>query len=145
MRKNHFNSSAVLFRRTAIEDINGWDERFNRHQDLEMQIRFFRRHKICVASPNELLLEKYTTPNVISRNPKKSVEYRAFFLQEMKEDIERSGHEREIYKCQYEDLCTILLSTGERKLGLKYFFKIFSYGIPKIIVWVKLAYYLIMR
>ena len=143
MRKNHFNSSAVLFRREAIEDINGWDERFNRHQDLEMQIRFFRNHKICVASPDELLLEKYTTPNVVSRNPKKSVEFREFFLQEMKEDIEKSGHEREIYKCQYEDLCAGLLASGERKLGLKYFFKIFSYGVPKKIVWAKLAYYFI--
>ncbi len=143
MRKNHFNSSAVLFRRKALDDINGWDERFNRHQDLEMQIRFFRNHKICVASPEELLLEKYTTPNVISRNPKKAVEYREFFLQEMKGDIEASGHQNEIYKCQYEDLCAGLLASGEKKLGVKYFFSIFKYGIPKGIIWVKLGYYLL--
>ena len=145
MNKIHFNTSAVLFRRKGLEDINGWDERFNRHQDWEMLIRFFREHRICIASPDEFLLEKYSTPNVSSRNPKKMVEYRDFFLQEMKEDIEKSGHEREIYKCQYEDLCAGLLASRERKLALNYFFKIFSYGFPKKIVWAKLAYYLIKR
>ncbi len=143
MNKIHFNTSAVLFKKKGLEDINGWDERFNRHQDWEMLIRFFREHRICIASPDEFLLEKYSTLNVSSRNPKKMVEYRDFFLQEMKEDIEKSGHEREIYKCQYEDLCAGLLASGERKLALKYFFKIFSYGVPKKIVWAKLAYYFI--
>lgn len=143
MRKNHFNSSAVLFRRKAIEEINGWDERFFRHQDLEMQIRFFRNHKICVACPDELLLEKHTTPNVISRNPKKAVEYREFFLQEMKLDIEKSGRDREIYKCQYEDLSAGLLASGEKSLGLKYFLRVFKYGLPKTALWAKLFYYIV--
>ncbi len=142
-REIHFNTSSVLFRRKAIDDINGWDERFFRHQDLEFEIRFFRKHKICVACPEEFLLDKYSTPNVVSRNPQKAVEYRSFFLNEMMDDIEATGCKREIMKCQYEELCAGLLANGEKKLGTKYFFHVFKYGIPKPLLFGKWCYYLI--
>lgn len=144
-REIHFNTSSVLFRRQSLKDIGGWDERFLRHQDLELEIRFFRKHKICVACPNDFLLDKYNTPNVVSKNPQRSIEYRDFFLKEMMGDIEATGHKKEILKCQYEDLSVGLLAAGCKNLGIKNFIKIFRFGFPKGISWVKLFYYLIIK
>ncbi len=37
-------TSALMFRRSALEDINGFDVSFRRHQDYEMLLRFFKKH-----------------------------------------------------------------------------------------------------
>lgn len=43
MMKTVMPTSTLMFRREAIESINGFDESFRRHQDYEMLLRFFRQ------------------------------------------------------------------------------------------------------
>ncbi|RYM34013.1 glycosyltransferase [Brumimicrobium glaciale] len=48
--KSHYlHTNTALYRRSALEKINGFDETFNRHQDLEFNIRFFRHFEIGVV------------------------------------------------------------------------------------------------
>lgn len=140
-----FNTSTILFRRKALLDINGWDESFQRHQDWELIIRFFRKYKICIVSPNKQLLTKIDTYNTVYKNPGKSIEYREYFLAKMKDDILRTKNEKSILRWQMEDLALTMMSHGGKRLGRKYFFIIFKYGFPSFSAFLKFLYYLIGR
>ncbi len=143
--KSVFNTSTILFRRKALLDINGWDETFQRHQDWELVIRFFRKYKICIVSPDKQLLTKIDTYNTVYKNPAKSIEYREYFLLKMKSDILRTKNEKSILRWQMEDLSLTMMSHGGKFLGRKYFLKIFKYGFPSFSAFVKLFYYFICR
>lgn len=143
--KVEFNTSTILFRRNALLDINGWDERFCRHQDWELMVRFFRSHKICVTSPELFLLKKYETQNVLNRNPIKSIDYREFFLKEMAMDIDKLPRSREVYRWQREMLSLVLMATGAKKEGRRQFLKIFSYGFPSLEAFGKFIYYILKK
>lgn len=140
--KAFFNTSTILFKKQSLVDINGWDERFKRHQDWELMVRFFRNHSICIAQTDNPLLTKIDTFNTIYLNPEKSVEYRQFFLDELKGDIIASGHERQILRWQMEDLSMTMMSHGGKRLGRKFFLKIFKYGYPSFVAFIKYIYYI---
>lgn len=42
MLESHIQTSTIMFRRYALERINGFDESYRRHQDLEVLLRFFQ-------------------------------------------------------------------------------------------------------
>jgi len=136
-----FNTSTILFKRKHLEAINGFDESFKRHQDWEMLIRYFRLYKICLAK--DILLIKYTTPNIISSAPLSTIEFKEKFLSTYKEDIDQMSRKNEIYKRQYEMLAIWLIKTGYKKYGLKYSQTAFKYGFPKFYTILKYLYYLI--
>lgn len=138
-----FNTSTILFRRQSLLDIGGWDERFFRHQDWELMVRFFRMHSICLTSRNDYLLKKYETDNILNRNPECSIEFREFFLKEMSADIDKLSNAREVYRYQREMLSLVLMATGAKKAGRKQFFKIFKYGMPSFTAFGKFIYYMI--
>lgn len=46
---------ALLFRASVLNELNGFDENFKRHQDFELLLRFFKHHKIGVIK--EALVE----------------------------------------------------------------------------------------
>lgn len=144
-RKTDFNTSTILFRRQALIDINGWDERFSRHQDWELLVRYFRKHEICIVDKNHFLVKKYATDNVITRNPRRAIEYRQFFLEEMKSDINQFPNSKKIYRAQIEDLALCLMATGIKKEGRKLFLQIFKYGYPSLVGIVKCIYYLFFK
>lgn len=141
--KTSFNTSTILIKRTAVEDINGWDESFLRHQDTEFLVRFYRNHMICGTNNNEFLLKQWATPNIISRNPKRAIDFRIYFLEKMKEDIMKQPSPRLVYRYNYENLCLTLLANGETLLGTKYFFKIMKYGLPSASCIAKWIYYIL--
>lgn len=143
--KVFFNTSTILFKRQALSDINGWDERFIRHQDWELLVRYFRKHKICIVDKKNYLVKKYASPNVITKNPKRAIEYRQFFLNEMKCDIDKYPKSKKIYRAQMEDLALILLASGAKKEGRKQFKRIFKYGYPSFIGIGKYIYYLLFN
>lgn len=141
--KIEFNTSTILFRRQVLIELNGWDESFYRHQDWELMTRFFRNYKICIANKKEYLVSKYATPNVISKNPKRVIEYSNHFLRKMHDDIEKLSYPKMVYRAQAEMLSLNLMAAGEKKLGRKLFLKIFQYGLPSPIGCLKFIYYLI--
>lgn len=117
--KVRFNTTTVLFRRNVILALNGFDESFFRHQDWELFVRFFRNNTIGIVF-GEPQICKYRTPNAITRNPYKAIEYKEKFLRTFKDDIESLPESSEIFKFQYLQLGQGLIGSKFRKEGLHY-------------------------
>lgn len=47
--KHYVHTNTVTYRRDAVEFLNGFDESYRRHQDLEFNIRFFEEYQIGVV------------------------------------------------------------------------------------------------
>ena len=139
-----FNTSSVLFRRSALETINGFDESFWRHQDWELYVRFFRLYNICVSG-EKILMNKYSTPNEISKRPQRIIDYKEYFLSVYKDDIAKMNKKRYIYKHQYIDTALTLFGQGLKNNACKYLFKSMHYGFPSLWNLSKILYYLIFR
>lgn len=60
----HAQTSTMMFRRSALLSINGFDERFFRHQDWEMQLRFFGSGHLIGCIPELLSVYSYGMTNV---------------------------------------------------------------------------------
>lgn len=123
-----FNSSTILMYRNAFDEINGWDERFQRMQDWEFCVRFFRKYNIAQTSKTEILVRKYNTPNYVSANPQKLAFHILFFINEMKNDINKLSRGNEVLGYRYFILsCRFLMFRRYRDglLYLKYAYKYF--------------------
>ena len=95
------NSSTILLYRFAFDAMEGWDERFLRHQDWEFCIRFFRKYEMVLACPSTCLVVKHHTPNFNTRHPEKMAQNMDFFLTEMMQDIEKMPNGKEILSRRY--------------------------------------------
>ena len=95
------NSSTILLYRFAFDAIEGWDERFLRHQDWEFCIRFFRKYEMVLACPSTCLVVKNHTPNFNTRHPEKMAQNMDFFLTEIMQDIEKMPKGKEILSRRY--------------------------------------------
>lgn len=76
-----FNTSAALFRRSAIEEIDGFDESFRRHQDLEFCIRMMSRYQFLNCE--EILLNKYAANRNVASTPDVAVNHYKHFYEKM--------------------------------------------------------------
>jgi len=119
-------TSSLMFRREAIENINGFDETFIRHQDYELMLRFFEKHQISYI--NEILVEiDPTTADNIIRGEKLE-ELKAYFLSQFKykiDDLEREkkGTAKEIYSSHYSYVFLTHMNHGFYSRGIRIFFK----------------------
>ena len=105
--KLFLNTSTVLFRRDALIRLNGFDESFLRHQDYELYIRFFREFKMKKTECDYLI--KYDAPNIVSKNPEKSVEFLEKFLDTFKQDLYLLPNYKKIYQYRYWSVLNFLL------------------------------------
>lgn len=92
----HFNTSSLLFRRSVIEELNGFDESYRRHQDYELLLRYFRKWKIkCTSGPSlllfDMLKDRGNVPNLDSLMAVKNK-----FIEQFKQDLTNWGLWNEI-------------------------------------------------
>lgn len=137
--KLFFNTTTVLFRNECLLELKGWDESFFRHQDYELYMRFVRKHKMGFV--NLKLINKYTTPSLVTCNPLKSIEYLNHFLTTFKSDIDNWQQKDKVYFSRYLVLSLTLLSNGYKKEGTKYFYQTLHYGIPSTTKFIYLLYF----
>jgi len=140
--KYNFNTSTILFRRSTLDILNGWDESFLRHQDFEICVRFFRQFKLALVQ--DALVVKYSTPNIITRNPLKAIEYREFFISSFLFDFKTTGKSNAILCFLYSELSLILLKSDYKKEGWYYVKKSFKYGLPSFYDLLKMLMYLLL-
>lgn len=48
-KKHYMHTNTATYRRTALFDINGFDESYRRHQDIELNLRFFEKYEVEVV------------------------------------------------------------------------------------------------
>lgn len=124
---SQFNTSTFISTRASYLDITGFDERFLRHQDWEFFIRYLSRYHMVLPPNPQPLIIKHLSPNAISRDPIRLIEYKEFFLKEMKSYIDVLEKSNQIYYRQYMDLSLGLYGYGFWRKAYFYYKKAATY------------------
>ena len=85
------STSSILFRREAIEQLGGWDESYNRHQDLELMTRFFMFFKVCPTGDVPLMVYDLVKDRGNVPNPIKDYEIKKKYLTQFSSFFECRG------------------------------------------------------
>lgn len=123
--KMAFNTSTMLFRKSVICELEGFDESFRRHQDYELFVRFFRNNK--AVKSEHCYVTKYKTDNIVTSDPYRSIEYLEHFMNTFSDDFDSWENGGKVRSFQYSVLSRKLLNSGYQKDGLKYFMKAIKY------------------
>ena len=101
--------SNMFFVASAIKQINGFDETFLRHQDLEVLVRFFNYFKI--KNVEDVLVVRNLDDRINSPNFDKVILYREKFLNTFSNEINKydSNTKRQIYLSNYENIYTTMI------------------------------------
>lgn len=131
MGKTSMYTPSLLFRRTSLIEINGFDERFKRHQDFELLLRFFARgYKIGCLQECLLELGNNIGENLI--HGKKLKELKELFLHQFNPIIDKldklnPGTRNKIYAHHYYAVFLDNLKSHSfiqaSKIFVKYFLK----------------------
>lgn len=121
MGKYYFNTSTLLINRKVVENLDGFDDRFYRHQDWEFCTRIISKYNVTVI-PNPMVIKIMNPRNYVT-NPDKVAEYAEFLLKERKEYIDSLGsyYARRIYEHHYCRVALAYLSTKNFKKAADYF------------------------
>lgn len=87
--KARFNTSMIMFKRSAIEYIGGFDESYTRHQDYEMMIRFFRYFKIVCTAVEPLAIYDQTSDRINTPNCEKDFLMKQKLMSDFSADFEK--------------------------------------------------------
>lgn len=145
--------SNMFFRAEVLKEINGFDEQFLRHQDVEVMIRFFRKHKILNLP--ELLVVKCEEDRQNVPNLLKAKKVKELFLNTFSKDIKTFKTESNyIYFINYYELLKISIRENNKvetqnlkniiekygKITLKMQLKLFLLKVNKYISLEKIKY-----
>lgn len=127
--ESNFPTISLVFRREALEAINGFDETFYRHQDYELMLRFFANgYKIgCVP---EVLVEQGINKGENIPKGKKMDELKAYFLSKFrsviqKEDAKTPGFANKVYAKHYAEVFLSYIKTKHLGQAVRVFTKYF--------------------
>lgn len=139
--KCFFNTSTVLFRRGVIEKLGGFDEQFQRHQDYELYLRYFKIGKM-IKTP-EVSLIKYETSNVANQDPRKAELLLNFFFNQFESEINKMSLRDEIFVYQYNTCVVRYIVSRKYKEAYKVYKKMLRYGHPSLYSYLKYGYHFI--
>ncbi|MCI5718101.1 MAG: glycosyltransferase family 2 protein [Alistipes sp.] len=124
-----FNTSSLLLRKEVFDNLNGFDVSFERHQDWEFMMRYFRRYKIFL--PTSLpLLNKFSSRMSSSNlpNSEKLILIKEKFLNTFESDIRALENANKIYHEQWMQIVLLLLCEKKYKLCYEYLQKSIKYS-----------------
>ncbi|MBP2657831.1 MAG: hypothetical protein H6Q69_863 [Firmicutes bacterium] len=121
-------TSALTFRRQVLEELNGFDESYRRHQDYEFLLRYFQLYPIGVI--NEVLIEIGDNQGENARTGNSLEELKEKFLRQFAEiilNLECKGivSKTEVYSCHYAPVFCKHLRTGHLMMAFKLYLKFF--------------------
>jgi glycosyltransferase involved in cell wall biosynthesis len=88
-------TNTVTYRREALLSVNGYDESFRRHQDLELNIRVFSRWEIAAFPEALVQLNPLPPDNANKLFDVKLFDVKARFLEKFDEEMLRFGVDRD--------------------------------------------------
>jgi glycosyltransferase involved in cell wall biosynthesis len=112
--------STLLIKKKVIDELKGFDESFDRHQDLEFLVRFFRDYKLAVIK--EILVTIHKDHRINAPNGRKDEVNKIKYLGKFKNDIELFPKkiQRQIYKRHY--LETVKIFIAERNFNKAFYY-----------------------
>ncbi|MEJ2251019.1 MAG: glycosyltransferase [Candidatus Lokiarchaeota archaeon] len=130
--------STLLIKRSILNELNGFDVEFSRHQDWEILSRFFRKYKLAYV--NQILVKRHLDDRKNVPDIKEFIEIKARFLNKFKEDIKKmqTSMQREIFKRHYLEIARFSLLQGKFKEGKKYYEKSRMYSTLNLFDYLKL-------
>ena len=119
MRTMFMGSGSNLFiRKSIVDSINGYDETFQRNQDIEFMVRVLEKHKLAFV--NEPLLIIHQEGNRINRTFEQIDSYSKYYLEKFKDRInqlEQRDRKRVISVISLER-CRVAFYKGNYSQGL---------------------------
>ena len=116
MQKSFFGTgSNIFFNADALRKINGFDESFIRHQDLEIFVRFFEFYD--VEPVEDFLVVKNNDDRSNTLNIEKALKCREHYLNKYEDIIEKYdiSKRKKIYEENFTDL--IKMAIKNKKIG----------------------------
>lgn len=119
--------SNIFVRKRVMEELNGFDESFSRHQDYEFMVRLFNKYKL-EAIPEILVIknnENFNLPNV-----QKMIDVKKHFLNKYNYLINGLGEDSRnyIYKSHFVSISEHALRSKNIELANTYYKKAKLYG-----------------
>lgn len=119
LRFNLFTGSNIFMTRAAAESLDGFDEAFLRHQDVEFMIRFFEKYDI-IGLPEILVIK-----NVVGRNNPSLAKLKAIkaqLLEKFRPTIEAlpKREQEKIYGAHYAQMAEGYLRARKMSEAKKY-------------------------
>lgn len=93
-KQHYLHTNTATYRREALLAINGFDETYRRHQDLEVNLRFFERYKVKAVP--EALVRLNPMPSTVSNKVFNMdiIRLKEKFLSQFAKTIDALGAER---------------------------------------------------
>lgn len=107
--------SNMFFRSSALKKINGFDESFIRHQDLEVMVRFFANNNLILPI-EKISVIKIEDSRINVPDINKFINAREMFLNKFETNIEKYGDKsKEIYIENYFQLLKACIRANNKK------------------------------
>lgn len=107
--------SNLFFRTKALKEINGFDETFIRHQDLEVMVRFFENGNLMKAV-DEVLVLKDEVSRINCPNIDKLIDTREKYFKRFETNIARYKEMgQKIYYDSYFELLKFCVRSGDKE------------------------------
>lgn len=141
LRFNLFTGSNIFITREAADALNGFDEAFLRHQDVEYIIRFFEQGFDIIGIPDILVIK-----NVERRNSPSPEKFRAIkeqFLEKFRPTIEKlpKRDQDKIYGAHYAQLAEAYLRARQLGGAMKYVNLVRKYHCLNLRRWARFGLY----
>lgn len=135
--------STLLLRRSILEELDGFDTNFTRHQDWELLIRFFRKYKIAYI--NKILVERHLDDRNNAVDPEKIILIKEKYLKKFKKDIEEMpiSLQKEIYKRHYLQITRSFIKNKKYNRAFEYYKKSIKFSKILLMDYIKLILTLI--
>lgn len=144
MQRSFFKTgSNMFFRAEVIKKLNGFDESFKRHQDLEIMVRFFRENKVLAI--DKILVVKDNSSRINELNIKKAIHIREKYLKTFQEDIDKYEDSNTIIQINY---IALLIEASKLKDRRYYYLlkkKTLKYGKINLKLRIKLIFYSLLK
>ncbi|MGX7076495.1 glycosyltransferase family 2 protein [Globicatella sanguinis] len=145
-------TSTIMFRHLAYSEINGFDERYRRHQDYEFLLRFYKNHRIGVVE--EILVQQMRNEINNQLTGKDLLNLKEYFFENFGHEVEEinklePGYKKHVYAAHFSGTCKELLRHGNILLAIKTYckygyigglefwnrlFKLIGFGVKKKIL-----------
>ena len=119
--------SNIFFRKSVVDELNGFDEAFLRHQDYEFLVRVFKKYAV-EAIPEVLVIKNNENLNV--PNVKKMIDIKAQYLNKFKHIIQglQETDQKYIYRMNNVSIAEHALSTRKLSIANDYYMHAKEYG-----------------
>lgn len=121
------NTSSILFRREVIEELDGFDESYVRHQDFEMMTRFYEKRLIKCCAGEPLLFLDWSGVRTNQPNIDKLIDVEEKFYNQFEQVLKENDLWEDIHHLWYFNIFMKCLKQHRIKKAYEFLRKSYMY------------------